>query len=180
MSQTGPDRTTEGKELHMARRIPKPGEIYRHFKGKRYKILYIATCTETGEDMVIFESVEGEHKVYASELDAFLTSLDPRRYPQEEQKYRFELCRDLKDNSGLRLKHYGNTTEMILEFLDLDSNEERIKFLQSHQSEIDARFLTAAAESMEFAETGESVEERYASFIRFLKMKMKYESRRQN
>ena len=56
----------------MERRIPRAGDIYRHFKGRKYRILYIATCTETGEDMVIFEAAEGTHKVYASALETFL------------------------------------------------------------------------------------------------------------
>ena len=30
----------------MDRRIPKKGEIYRHFKGRKYKILDIAVCTD--------------------------------------------------------------------------------------------------------------------------------------
>ncbi len=162
----------------MERRIPKAGEIYRHFKGKRYKILHIATCTETGEDMVIFETAEGERKVYASEMEAFLSPLDSGKYPGAEQKYRFELCRDRKEEGGIRLKRHGNTTELILEFLELEDNGERVTFLQRHRSEIDARFLTAASESLEFAENGESVEERYAALLRFLKTKQRYESRR--
>ena len=34
----------------MDRRIPKKGDIYRHFQGQKvYRILDIAVCTETGE-----------------------------------------------------------------------------------------------------------------------------------
>ena len=40
------------------------------------------------------------------------------------------------------------------------------------------RFLTAAAESMEFAENADTLEERYAALLRFLKTKMKYEGSR--
>ena len=47
----------------MGRRIPKKGDIYRHFKGKKYRILDIAVCTETGEDMVIFETADGSRRV---------------------------------------------------------------------------------------------------------------------
>ena len=162
----------------MERRIPRAGDIYRHFKGRKYKVLYIATCTETGEDMVIFETIDREHKVYASEIEAFLSPLDPRKYPETEQKYRFELCRDRADEEGSRLTRHGNTTALILEFLELEDNEDRIAFLSRHRSEIDARFLTAAAESLEFAENGESVEERYSALMRFLRTKQRYESRR--
>lgn len=162
----------------MERRIPRKGDIYRHFKGKKYKILEMAVCTETGEDMVIFETCEGEKKVYASFLETFLSPLDTGKYPHADQKYRFELCRDHKEDSGLFKKGHGSVTSLILEFLDLDDNEERVRFLQRHRDEIDARFLTAASESLEFTENSDTVEERYAALIRFLKTKMRYESRR--
>lgn len=167
-----------GKELRMERRIPRAGDIYRHFKGRKYRILYIATCTETGEDMVIFETEEGPHKVYASALEAFLSPLDTGRYPRAEQKYRFELCRDLREGPAAELRRQGSTTALILKFLELEDNGDRIQFLQRHQTEIDGRFLTAAAESLEFAENGDSVEERLAALMRFLRTKMKYEGRR--
>ena len=162
----------------MERRIPKSGDVYRHFKGKKYRILELAVCTETGEDMVVFESVEGARRVYASFLETFLSPLDTGKYPHADQKYRFELCRDEKNDAGTILKRHGSTTALILEFLDLDDNDERIKFLQRHPSQIDTRFLTAAAESLEFAENGETVEERYGALMRFLKTKAKYENRR--
>ncbi|HIX63091.1 MAG TPA: DUF1653 domain-containing protein [Candidatus Mediterraneibacter colneyensis] len=162
----------------MERRIPKSGDVYRHFKGKKYRILELAVCTETGEDMVVFESVGGARRVYASFLETFLSPLDTGKYPHADQKYRFELCRDEKNDAGTILKRHGSTTALILEFLDLDDNDERIKFLQRHQSQIDTRFLTAAAESLEFAENGETVEERYGALMRFLKTKAKYENRR--
>ena len=160
----------------MGRRIPKKGDIYRHFKGKKYRILDIAVCTETGEDMVIFETADGSRRVYASFLESFLSVLDTGKYPHADQKYRFELCRDDVAATVADLKRRRSTTSLILDFLDLDDNDQRIRFLQKHQAEIDSRFLTAAAESLEFTENQESVEERYAAFLRFLKTKAKYES----
>lgn len=160
----------------MERRIPKKGEIYKHFKGKKYRILDVAVCTETGEDMVIFETAGGARHVYASFLEAFLSPLDTAKYSHADQKFRFELCRDENAGSGLAFKRRGSTTALILEFLDLDDNDQRIHFLQKHQAQIDGRFLTAAAESLDFAETAETLEERYAALMRFVKTKAKYES----
>ena len=37
----------------------KPG-IYRHFKGNRYKLLYIARHSETMEPMVVYRALYGE------------------------------------------------------------------------------------------------------------------------
>ncbi len=162
----------------MERRIPRAGEIYRHFKGKKYRILYNATSTETGEDMVIFETVEGSHKVYASLLESFRAAIDVGKEPHAEQKRRFELCRDMREGPAAELRRQGTATSPILKLLELEDNEARILVLQRQQRELDGRFLTGASESLEFAETGDSVEERYAALMRFLKTKPKYGGRR--
>lgn len=40
----------------------KPGR-YRHFKGKEYEVLYIATHSETREEMVVYRALYGERGV---------------------------------------------------------------------------------------------------------------------
>lgn len=41
----------------------KPG-VYRHFKGKRYRVLFEAAHSETGERMVVYLALYGEGKVW--------------------------------------------------------------------------------------------------------------------
>ena len=41
----------------------KPGR-YRHFKGKEYEVLYIATHSETREEMVVYRALYGERGVW--------------------------------------------------------------------------------------------------------------------
>lgn len=71
-------------------RIIKPGKIYRHFKGNRYLVLCIAMHTETLEDMVIYQDVSDESKIYARPLEMFQSKVEKDKYPDVLQTYRFE------------------------------------------------------------------------------------------
>ena len=72
----------------------KIGAIYRHFKGNLYKVLDIVNDAESDNDnlkkVVIYEALYGENLKWARPYESFASLVDKDKYPNVEQKYRFE------------------------------------------------------------------------------------------
>lgn len=77
-----------------SRPAPKPLEIYKHFKGNSYIILAVGHHSETKEKMVVYYDTSGKNSTIDDPcirpLDMFMSEVDRNKYPDAEQKYRFE------------------------------------------------------------------------------------------
>jgi hypothetical protein len=79
------------------------GDIVRHFKWetiseeekKQNKYLYrvrgFAEHTESKENLVIYQALYSPFKTYARPFKMFFSEVDHDKYPDINQKYRFEL-----------------------------------------------------------------------------------------
>ena len=83
-----------------------PGDIVQHFKRETldgpafaenrylYRIIGVATHSETGEQMMVYQPLYEGQGMYVRPLEMFLGEVDHGKYSQIRQKDRFEKVED--------------------------------------------------------------------------------------
>lgn len=183
--------------------IPKPHEIYKHFKGNLYQIIAVARHSETDEQLVIYQALYGDFKIYARPLEMFVSRVDREKYPDAVQTFRFELQgedkerqnRESGDIAGPELVEQSeepddernkydeqdeapNLDPMVLEFLDSDSYTRKLNILAGIHHRITDDMITTMALSCDIEVEDGDTERRYDSLRKCLQTLEKYECNR--
>lgn len=74
----------------------KPG-IYKHFKNKKYKVLYTAINSETQEEEVVYQALYGEGKIWTRPKKNFLEEVEIDGQKKSRFEYIVEENNDLVD-----------------------------------------------------------------------------------
>lgn len=184
------------------RDIPKPGQIYRHFKGNLYQIVTIARHSETMEALVIYQALYGDYQVYARPLHMFMSEVDREKYSDVKQRERFELVRT--SNEITMDEMYAETVMPeipvtpeipgepeipaapqrvqleagVEEFLDADTYEERLRIFTGMQHRLTDDMINIMAISLDTEVPEGELDDRIASLKNYLLTQVKYECNR--
>lgn len=174
-------------------RNPKPNQIYRHFKGNLYKIITIATHTETGEKMIVYQALYGDFGDFVRPLDMFLEEVDSVKYPNAGQRYRFELVakaakegweEENREEQGREEMEEGINDDasdidpMLEAYLDAAGCKERLEILEGMKGRITDTMITTMAVVMDFELPEGPLEDRLQALKSCLLMRQKYECTR--
>lgn len=188
----------------MKENIPVPQQIYRHFKGNLYQILSLAEHTETGEQLVIYQAMYGDFKVYARELRMFMEKLDSETYPDALQKRRFELVEskgeaegqsedkkdsEVKETSAKKeidvqksmedkAEEAWNLDPMVVQFLDARTYEEKLEILSGLHHRITDDMINTMALAVDIEVKEGDIEERYLELRKSLMLYNRFECTR--
>lgn len=175
----------------MMDQTPKPGELYRHFKNKLYQIVTVATHSETGEKLVIYQALYDDFGIYARPLDMFVSEVDHEKYPDVKQKYRFEkiTLNEIAANAPEAVSvqtqacyepapdaDEGQAPDpRLLEFLDADTFEEKYNILISMRDIITDRLIDDIAVVMDVVVPEGPLQKRYDDLKNTIKTRQYYE-----
>lgn len=181
----------------MENRRPVTGEIYRHFKNRLYQIVAVATHSETGEELVIYQGLYGDYQVYARPLEMFVSEVDHEKYPQAAQKYRFEKVERtlLAENAAgaavpeeaseeLQEQRVDTTAAdpeadpRLLAFLDAETYEEKYRVIKSMENDITDRLINDFAVVLDVVIPEGELQDRYIQLKQCVATMCRYETTR--
>ena len=162
--------------MENTRTLPVPGEFYRHFKNRMYRIVAIAYHSETEEPMVVYQAQYGLEKVWVRPLAMFMEEVDHEKYPDVNQKYRFEKV----EEGETEVVEYTMSPYLLAFFDAMDEKHydkmlEALAKLSGHatQKEIDDICMV-----LDMQTVGDTVAEQITEIRRHIQMLRKFDGER--
>ena len=173
------------------------GQFYRHFKNRLYQIVAVAEHSETGEQMVVYQALYGDYRVYVRPYEMFVSEVDHEKYPDVSQKYRFELVEFTRKEDGQetaredpaeeevqkeqpvpRTDEMNQVDPVLLEFLDADTLEEKMHILAYNRNRMTEGLLNSIAISLDLVVEKKGIQAQYDEIMNCLGTMERFECNR--
>ena len=177
------------------------GQFYRHFKNRLYQIVAVAEHSETGEQMVVYQALYGDYRVYVRPYEMFVSEVDHEKYPDVSQKYRFELVEFTRKEDGQenrqetarqdpaeeevqkeqpvpRTDEMNQVDPVLLEFLDADTLEEKMHILAYNRNRMTEGLLNSIAISLDLVVEKKGIQAQYDEIMNCLGTMERFECSR--
>ena len=161
------------------------GGFYRHFKNKLYQVKGIAYHSETKEKMVVYQALYGDYSLYVRPYDMFMSEVDHVKYPDVKQIYRFEQVyldgTQSQDNQAETSKQQTQeelVDSRLIRFLDIDTYQEKLKYLETIKDNLDDKIIDAMAASLDTEVPQGKIYDRFVSLKKVISAHAKYECTR--
>ena len=143
---------------------PMAGEVYRHSKGKMYKVQGIAVHFETGEAMVIYQEMCGDNITYVRPYESFI------------ENFTFTPTGVQTDDTPTEKEPQESP---MLRFLDTDDFDEKYEILCNiPKADIDDVLVDNLAVTLDVVIPDGPIEQRFAELKTCVRTRKKYESLR--
>ena len=166
----------------MERHIPGPGEKYMDKNGKPYQIVCVAAHTETGEKMVVYQSLCEAFACFVRPLGMFLEEAHKKHpdKPGETEKEAQEESESFSENIWKKEKsaEEGQANPALLEFLDADTLEQKYQIIKSVGSSVTDRLIDDFAVPLYIFIPEGNVETRYQQLLSSVRTMQKFETTR--
>lgn len=173
-------------------RIPRPGEFYRHFKNHLYQVIAVASHTETGERLVVYQALYGEFEVYARPLSMFNSPVDREKYPDAAQELRFvkvepsgreggekpceDACRE--DDNVCDSDTAGGPHPLLMEFLDAGDLGRQIEILKTMKGKITQKEMDSIYVVLDMSPLSGDEDSQLNQLVKILETRKKYDGSR--
>ena len=161
------------------------GGFYRHFKNKLYQVKGIAYHSETKEKMVVYQALYGDYSLYVRPYDMFMSEVDHVKYPDVKQIYRFEqvyLDGTQSQDNQAEISKPQTQEELVdsrlIRFLDIDTYQEKLKYLETIKDNLDDKIIDAMAASLDTEVPQGKIYDRFVSLKKVISAHAKYECTR--
>jgi hypothetical protein len=109
----------------------------------------------------------------------FVSEVDHKKYPNVKQKYRFQLVEPPEfGETETRTKADGQPDRLLMDFLDIETYAEKLKYLDTVKDSLTDKVIDAMAASLDVEVSGADIDARYRSLKQVISAHAKFECTR--